>query len=156
MKAFRVKFRDPRIAGVLTERCYVTRDRVCRIYFRLSEELPLGWANLFREVWQREVYEGKANAGTEDGAVWVECLPEEMKSRHLHPLQNSVAKTNAIYRESQNRTVLAAHRQLELNAQAEACFAELEASIQSRRPKKAVGPLRSLWRKIRLLLGVRQ
>jgi hypothetical protein len=91
-------FRDLEIVEPIRDRCFVLEGNKARIYFRVSEPPPLGWAFTFTQVWKTVEYPLKSPAGMEDGALWIECNPDEVREHHLPELENAVKRTNTRYR----------------------------------------------------------
>ena len=124
-------FLDLRISGLLRERCQVTEGRVPRIHLQLSDTPPLGWSYVFNSVWRSVLYPFKRPAGVEEGALWIECLPAEVRPVHFEALEKAVAQTNANYRFMLEQKAAAEMRQAALSCQFEAQLDELDRSFEA-------------------------
>ncbi len=122
-------FQDLRISGLHLERCHVANYPAIRIYLKLSDSPPLGWAYIFTTVWNSTVYDSKPPAGVEDGAIWIECALEELRQFHLTQLEKVLAQANATYQATQLQKVVAVHRQKRLDNQTHALLKEFETSL---------------------------
>jgi hypothetical protein len=70
-----------------------------RVYLQLSGFAPDRWGACFDTFWNRVVfYSMKRHTGVEGDALWIECVPEEVKSHHLAQLHRAVSETNKAYR----------------------------------------------------------
>ena len=128
--AARKPFKDITLtANILEERCYVVHDSVLRIYVQLSEPPPLGWAFMFKSVWEAAEYDGKVPAGAEGDAVWVDCEPEEMRDLHYPALAAVVDHTNKCFRPSYQEKAAAQQRKTQLDSQARVRLRVLRLSL---------------------------
>lgn len=81
------------------ERSHQVRGPLFRVHFRLSDQAPAEWGELFSIVWgQRVFYKMKRRTGVEGDFLWIECDPVELKDHHIDVLRSTVAWTNALYR----------------------------------------------------------
>jgi hypothetical protein len=122
-------FQDLRISGLHLERCHVANHPIIRIYLKLSDRPPLGWAYIFTTVWNSAEYDLKPPAGVEDGALWIECALEELRQFHLPQLEEAIAQANATYRVTQRQKAVDLRSQKQLDDQTHALLKELETSL---------------------------
>ncbi len=101
-----------------TKLSHAITETMARIYFKLSEPPPVGWSYIFTTVWQALNYPLKCHAEVEvdKGALWIECVPEDVVTHHIRQLEEAVAQTNATYCEQARRQAFMARRQAESDA----------------------------------------
>ncbi len=95
---YKKSFQGLKIIGLATERCHEVKKPLVRMYFQLSEPPPLGWSYIFTTVWRPLAYPAKCQAGVEMDAIWIDCIPEEVKTNHIRHLEDALAQTNDIYK----------------------------------------------------------
>lgn len=69
------------------------------VYLTLSASPPVVWAQLFQQDWDTQFYSMRRRASVEGAYVVIRCAPEELNQHHLPRLKESVARSNARYRE---------------------------------------------------------
>jgi len=99
--------------------------------FTSNSPPPFGWSYIFTRAWEDILYDEKRPAGIEDGAIWIECAPDELRQHHLPQLEKAVAQANATYRSTEHQKAIAQRRQKELDSQTQAQLHELGASLSS-------------------------
>lgn len=93
-------FRDITLGEHLSDRSHPLKGAMYRVYLKLSEPPPSEWSDAFEHIWRREVYYSmKRPVGIEGGAIWIECVPEEIKQHHRKELEKAFSQTNTRYRE---------------------------------------------------------
>jgi hypothetical protein len=122
-------FEDLRITGLLRERSYIIEAPILRIYFQLSEPPPLGWSYMFTAVWREVLYAAKRPAGVEGDAIWIDCVPEEVKDLHLSELERAVAQTNVNYESHRLKSTIAKQHKKALDSHSRARLDELGRSL---------------------------
>lgn len=125
----RYAFDDLRVVGVATDRCYVIEGSLVRVYFRLSNSPPAGWSYLFSTAWQEGQFSLKRFAGVDGDAIWMDCVPEQIKPEDLNKLEKAVAQANTKYRAKAQEQSLSAERQAEIEARLHAQLAELNRAL---------------------------
>jgi hypothetical protein len=118
-------FQDVWIAGLDSTRSQVIDGGLARIYFQLSAPPPFGWSYIFTQVWQATEYAKKCQAGTESGAIWIDCKPEDLQPLHMEQLESALAQTNAKYRARLQEQSFSAIRQKELQLQLQSKLQDL-------------------------------
>lgn len=118
-------FHDLKIAGLDEERCYRLGTGEVRLYLQLSEKPPVGWSYLFIRAWQSMIHVPERRVGMEDGAIWIECTPAELKSHHLAELESALAQANQQFWSAVERRLNAERAQREAARQMEAELASL-------------------------------
>lgn len=148
------------ITGLLNERCYAVEGSTLRIYLSLSQPLPLGWSYIFSQVWSAMDYPGKRPVGIDDGALWIECPPEDVRACHLPNLEQAIEQTNARFHQQHRQKEMAAERQRELSRlthmkldELAKCFAPVSQANQffeetSEQPRNFLGRLLSSLRQL--------
>ena len=122
---------DPglKIVGLATERCHAVKGPNVRVYFRLSETPPVGWAYIFSIMWQVLQYPLKLQAGVEEGAVWIECNPGEVGPLHLKVLDKVVGQTNQKFRQSAEQKAVNQAQQAEMDVRMRAQLEQLGRTL---------------------------
>ncbi len=110
-------FRELQIIGLDVNGSHATRDDLVRVYFRLSEPPPLGWAYIFTTVWRSLEYPSKRQIGVDRDTIWIDCRLNEMAACHMRQLEYAVSQTSAIYRHKAQEQAQEAVRQAQLQAQ---------------------------------------
>lgn len=118
-------FHDLKIAGLDEQRCYRLGTGEVRLYLQLSEKPPVGWSYLFIRAWQSMIHVQERRVGMEDGAIWIECAPAELKSHHLTELESALAQANQQFWSAVERQLNAERSQREAARQMEAELAAL-------------------------------
>jgi hypothetical protein len=118
-------FHDLKIAGLDEERCYRLGTGEVRLYLQLSEKPPVGWSYLLIRAWQSMIHARERRVGIEDGAIWIECPPAELKSHHLAELESALAQANQQFWSAVERRLNAERAQREAARQMDAELAAL-------------------------------
>lgn len=85
----------------------------------------MGWSYLFIRAWQSMVHAHERRVGIDDGAIWIECAPAELKSHHLTELESAVAQANQQFWSAVERRLSAEHLQREAAREMKAELAAL-------------------------------
>jgi hypothetical protein len=153
----RYAFDNLRVVGLATDRCYVIDGSLVRVYFRLSNPPPAGWSYLFSTIWQEGHFSLKRFAGVDGDAIWMDCVPEEIKPEDLKRLGKAVAQANDEYRAKAREQALSAERRGEIEARLHAQLAEWDRVLSSekREARQPLGlgawlaKLRSLFKRVK-------
>ncbi len=90
-------FQAVTIARLDTDRSHAITGEAARVYFQLSGPPPLGWSYIFTTIWQTTAYPAKGQAGVENDALWIDCVPEEVVKHHFGRLTAAVQQANQQY-----------------------------------------------------------
>lgn len=123
MNSAQKTFRGLTIIRLDTERSYAVNETIARIYFQLSAPPPLGWSYIFTTIWQTMAL--KCHAEVDDGAIWIECVPEQVVTHHIGQLEVAVGQTNAAYCKGAQQQAFIARRQAQAEAQFRARLVDL-------------------------------
>ena len=68
------------------------------VYLRLSQTPPPAWQSYFKESRKKSRHPHWRNAWIDRKYIVVECIPEEIETRHLSDLRHDLAQSNQRYR----------------------------------------------------------
>jgi hypothetical protein len=93
------QFSDITLGEYLPNRSHHQEGGLFRIYLQLSERPPREWSEIFAGVWRHVMYNMKRAVSIHGDAIWIECVPEEVKQYHRAELDKAFAEANQQYRE---------------------------------------------------------